>query len=157
MGKNNNMSVIINVKDSITLAVDERLLKKAIQMTLESVDRTDADVTLQLTDNEEMRQINLTYREIDHTTDVLSFNQDYVDPETQRYYLGDILISVEQAQSQAQDNNHSLSEECAFLAIHGTLHLLGYDHSNQPEKEEMCEKQDKLFRALFTTNQEQSQ
>lgn len=151
------MTVIINVKDSVTLAFNERIIKKAIQMTLESVERPDVDVTLQMTNNEEMRQINLTYREIDHTTDVLSFNQDYVDPETHRYYLGDILISVEQAQSQAQDNNHSLSEECAFLAIHGTLHLLGYDHSNHPEKDEMWEKQDELFRALFATEQEKSQ
>ena len=103
------------------------------------------DITLRLIDDDEMHQLNQTFRGEDKTTDVLSFNQDIQDPETGRFYLGDILISVPKAAIQAEEHAHSLEDEITLLSIHGTLHLLGYDHYTEEEKAIMWPLQDKIF------------
>jgi probable rRNA maturation factor len=95
-----------------------------------------------------MQKLNETFRGEDKTTDVLSFNQDVLDPETGRMYLGDILISIPTAKKQAANQGHPLDQECAFLAIHGTLHLLGYDHYDPEEKATMWAIQDRIFKKL---------
>jgi len=148
------MTVFINLNESETNAIDPSALKKAIQITLEFLNTPDVDVTLKLTDDHEMRQLNHAYRGIDRTTDVLAFNQNYVDPQSQQLYLGDIVISVETAKTQAKENNHSLLEECALLSIHGTLHLLGYDHDGAKEKAAMWEKQETLLKTFMKEIQE---
>ena len=130
--------------------VDEALLEKAIQSTVATLDKPEMDMTLRLTSDAEMRALNQRFRAIAASTDVLSFNQDYVDPETGRLYLGDIVISVDRALQQAPINHHSLDEECAFLAIHGTLHLLGYDHYEPGEKEEMWRLQDAVYERVLS-------
>jgi probable rRNA maturation factor len=124
-------------------------LQKAIQITLVAVEKPDVDITLKITNDEEMHQLNWTYRSIDKATDVLSFNQDYIDPETDRYYLGDIIISFDQAQAQAEENQQSLIEEFARLAIHGTLHLLGHDHAEPEEKNVMWDLQENLVNQVM--------
>lgn len=136
--------------------IDLSLLKAAIHLALQEESTKPIDVTVRLTNDSEVRQMNKNYRNEDHTTDVLSFTQDFIDPETGRRYLGDIIISVDRAIDQAQENNHTLNEECAFLAIHGTLHLLGYDHSEPREKEQMWRLQDALFQKLIDNYQEKS-
>lgn len=130
---------------SVSSEFNLKLLRNAIKTTLKRFDKDDCDITLRLTGDEEMRQLNLAYRGIDATTDVLSFNQDYMDPDTHRFYLGDILISVDKALEQASENRQTLSEECASLAIHGTLHLLGFDHINPEGKAEMWANQEEIF------------
>jgi probable rRNA maturation factor len=125
--------------------VDEDVLRTAVERTLKVLKKPEMDITLRLTDDEEMRQLNQTFRGEDKTTDVLSFNQDSLDPESGRTYLGDIVISIPQAEKQAESQGHSLTAECAFLAIHGTLHLLGYDHYDPAEKEQMWALQDQIF------------
>lgn len=125
--------------------VDEAFLQTAVERTLKFLKKTEMDITLRLTDDEEMQQLNQTFRGEDKTTDVLSFNQDSLDPETGRTYLGDIVISLPRAEKQAAAQGHSLTAECAFLAIHGTLHLLGYDHDEPAEKEAMWSLQDQIF------------
>ena len=125
--------------------VNPELLKMAISATLQKFNRSDVAITLRLTDDAEMKMLNKTYREESKTTDVLSFNEDYTDPETGQYYLGDIVISVNQAAIQAANQGHSLDAECAFLTIHGTLHLLGFDHYEPDEKARMWAVQDDLF------------
>ncbi len=82
------------------------------------------------------------------------FNQDLLDPETGLTYLGDILISVPTAAKQAVGQGHSLALECAFLAIHGTLHLLGYDHYDPEEKAEMWTLQERIFNAINLDGEE---
>ena len=72
-----------------------------------------------------------------HTTDVLSFPSDEVDPETGSQYLGDIIISIPRAAQQAQVGGHSLEAEVQLLVVHGTLHLLGHDHAEAEEKARM--------------------
>ncbi|MCB2203042.1 rRNA maturation RNase YbeY [bacterium] len=134
--------------------VDEVLLQMAVERTLLVLKQPNMDITLRLTDDEEMRRLNQTFRGEDKTTDVLSFNQDVLDPETGRTYLGDIVISLPQAEKQAGAQGHSLSAESAFLAIHGTLHLLGYDHYDPAEKEAMWVLQDQIFADISNTKGE---
>jgi probable rRNA maturation factor len=131
--------------------IDLSLIKAAVENTLFYLDQLDVDITIQLTDDREIAELNQTYRGEAKATDVLSFNQDFNDPETGNLYLGDIIISIETAAEQAPDYNLSLDEEIAFLAIHGTLHLSGYDHFKPDEKEEMWKIQDKIF--LMTMEQ----
>lgn len=91
---------------------------------------------------DEIKRLNQTYRNIDKPTDVLSFvNDDPMDKS-----LGDIFISVDQATIQAQDFGHSLDRELGFLAVHGYLHLKGYDHHTPDEEKIMIEKQEEILK-----------
>jgi len=103
------------------------------------------DVTIILSNDEFIHDYNKQYRDVDRSTDVLSFGSDEIDPETGEKYLGDVIISLDHAQFQAQEANHPVAEEVSMLAIHGILHLLGYDHSTEDEKKTMWNKQEELL------------
>ena len=133
--------------------VNQDLIRKAVKDTLLNFSRIQTDITIRLTNDNEIAQLNKHYRNISSPTDVLSFNQNYQDPETGRNYLGDIVISLETAKTQAPKYNLSLDQECAFLAIHGTLHLLGYDHATAEEKTRMWEIQEKILNELIKDSQ----
>ena len=148
------MTIIINFRKLPSHEVDQVMLEEAIRLTLLNHNETDAELTLQLTDDGTVRRLNQGYRGINETTDVLAFNQDFINPETNQTYLGDIIISLERARLQAVDNNHTLNDETALLTIHGTLHLLGYDHSDEEEKERMWKIQDKILLDLKLSRQE---
>ena len=135
-------------------AIHTELLQLAITATLQKFNRLDVDLTLRLTNDSEMEMLNRAFRDEPKTTDVLSFNEDYTDPETGRFYLGDIVISVDQAAIQAANQGHSLDAECAFLSIHGTLHLLGFDHYEPEEKAVMWAAQDDLFQTVMANYEE---
>jgi len=143
------MSIIINVSNSLSHNIDLELLEKVIRTALENHNKADTDLTLQITNDETIRQLNHAYRDINEATDVLAFNQDFINPETNQLYLGDIIISIDRARVQALENNHTINKECALLTIHGTLHLLGYDHSNEQEKLEMWKIQDKILKDVM--------
>lgn len=98
-----------------------------------------AAVTILLTDDEYIRALNLQYRDEDASTDVLSFPAGDPLPGSEHLleYLGDIAISVETAERQAAAKGHSLGAELQLLAVHGVLHLLGYDHTDEQQKAEM--------------------
>ena len=92
-----------------------------------------AEISVTIVDDEQIHELNLKHRNIDASTDVLSFplgeNGVYdVNPETGAQLLGDIVISIEHAVKQAKVYGHSLDREIAFLTVHSMLHLLGYDH-----------------------------
>ena len=96
------------------------------------------DFTLTFVEPEFIQELNRNYRNADAVTDVLSFESDgEVDPETEKAYLGDIIICAKQAEKQAEMSGHPLEAEIALLEIHGLLHLLGYDHITDAEREEM--------------------
>ena len=139
------MPINIYVDPKLQTNIDPTRIENAVRFTLEKEGQTDVEISIKLSDDIELRQLNETYRSIDKTTDVLAFNQGYNDPETGLTYLGDVIISVEQAQLQADENHQTLDEECARLAIHGTLHLLGYDHAEPADKEAMWEKQESIL------------
>ena len=127
----------------------------------------EAQVSLTLTDNASIRELNRTYRETDRETDVLSFPMipfaspaeydfleeadDCFDPDSGELLLGDIVISVERAAAQAAEYGHSLRREYCFLIAHSMLHLLGYDHEVPEEAAVMEQKQEAALQALGIT------
>lgn len=92
-----------------------------------------AEISVRFVDNEQIKELNAQYRNIDNATDVLSFplgeNGEYDrNPANDAVLLGDIVISMQRAMEQAEEYGHSLDREVAFLTVHSMLHLLGYDH-----------------------------
>ena len=123
----------------------------------------EAEVNVLLTDDEDIRQINKEYREIDRATDVLSFPMadydspsdfdrledmasDYFNPETGELLLGDIVISVDKVKEQAEKYGQSETRELAFLVAHSMLHLCGYDHMVDEERLVMEKKQEEILK-----------
>lgn len=103
-----------------------------------------------LADDDYLRALNSQFRQEDHATDVLSFPSGEPIPglpETMPY-LGDIAISVPYAERQARKQGHALLEELQLLAIHGVLHLLGYDHTSKEEKDDMWQMQAAILGGL---------
>ena len=91
-----------------------------------------------IVDNEYIHNLNRDYRKIDRPTDVITFAlEDYEDIKLEHRMLGDIYISIDKAHEQAQNYGHSLKREICFLAVHGFLHLLGFDHMNETDEKEM--------------------
>ncbi|MFN3927944.1 MAG: rRNA maturation RNase YbeY [Pseudanabaenaceae cyanobacterium] len=109
---------------------------------------TDCELTIRLTDDREIQQLNQQFRQINAPTDVLAFASLETDapliPELNTY-LGDIIISVETAQRQAAQQQWQFSKELLWLASHGFLHLLGWDHPDQASLEIMWQIQEKLL------------
>jgi len=109
-----------------------------------------AELTLRLTDAEEMHQLNATWRALDRPTDVLAFAALEGLPSIPMpfVYLGDIAIGVPVAQAQAEQEGHSLEAELAWLASHGLLHLLGWDHGDEITLQHMVNRQLALLEAI---------
>ncbi len=112
----------------------------------------DAEVSISFVDNNEIQEINRNYRQKDQPTDVISFAmQEEGEGETKilsedlPLMLGDIVISLDKAKEQAEDYGHSLDRELSFLALHGFLHLLGYDHENEEEEKAMFNRQEEIL------------
>ena len=144
----------------------ERTIKAAVVKTLEYENCDfDAEVSITITDNDEIRRINSEMRNIDRVTDVLSFpmlyfdeNGDIIDSDFdmdgENIMLGDIVISAERAKSQSEEYGHSFRREMAFLTVHSMLHLLGYDHVDNPEGERiMFAKQEDILNLLGITRE----
>lgn len=126
------------------------LFESAIQQVFQylKMDYDEFLISIRITDNCEIQELNKNYRNIDAPTDILSFTTDEFDPETQRTYLGDLVISHEKVKIQAEIAQHPLSTEYALMAVHGTLHLLGYDHAEPDEKKRMWMLQKDILAAL---------
>lgn len=134
---------------------DEKLedfIKNVCQGVLdhEELGDIDFDISITLTDDEEIRKINSEFRNIDRVTDVLSFPMLDFDEEVElfddvEYSLGDIVISTETAIRQAYEYGHSIDREMAFLLCHSMLHLLGYDHIEEDDERQMNELQEKIL------------
>jgi probable rRNA maturation factor len=108
----------------------------------------DADLTIVLTDNAQLQDLNREWMGVDAPTDVLSFPSNETDPESGNRYLGDILVSVQRADEQAKAAGHSVEAEVQLLVIHGVLHLLGHDHAVDEEKARMWKAQGEILAAL---------
>lgn len=130
------------------------LLNNAITETIHlSGGRSEAEVSLMLVDDQRIHALNLEYRGVDRPTDVLSFAlQEEMDEEPDFEFedemLGDIVISVERAREQAEEYGHSFEREIVYLAVHGTLHLLGYDHEEEDDKLKMRNKEEEVMTKL---------
>jgi probable rRNA maturation factor len=142
---------------SITIEIDQPFLEKVSPDELTQVVTAvfkhqkiepPGGLTIQISNDERLQQLNLEYLGIDAPTDVLSFPVPFKDPETGSQYYGDIVISYPTAAAQAQTGGHSIVDELKLLVVHGILHLLGYDHGADDEKLEMWGIQDQLLEAL---------
>lgn len=106
------------------------------------------DLAVVLTDDAQLRDLNRRYLGVDATTDVLSFSSSETDPDTGTAYLGDVLVSVPQAEVQAQAAGHPLKSEVQLLVVHGVLHLLGYDHADAAAKSRMWAAQAEVLASI---------
>ena len=134
-------------------SIPEDLLERAAQAVLrQEAKHQDSDLSIVLTDEARLRELNREYLGIDAPTDVLSFPASETDPQTGTRYLGDILISVPRARSQAEAAGHPLESEIQLLVVHGVLHLLGYDHAGPDEKAHMWKVQAQILESLGLGN-----
>ena len=153
----NTYNINVNQKSEPTKEYS-LIVKKVIEIAALEVNfRELFAIDVSFCNNEYIKKINKDFRNIDKVTDVLSFPiVDMINGEIQniegdldldagRVLLGDIIISLDMAKSQADEYGHSLDREIAFLTAHGLLHLLGFDHEIQEDEINMFEKQDKIL------------
>lgn len=142
---------IINFSDEqdVKLSADaQSLINSACNAVLKIEDFVnDAEINVMLVDDNEIKTLNSQFRNIDRSTDVLSFplgeNGEYdINPENDCAMLGDVVISVEHAVKQAEEFGHSIEREIAYLTVHSVLHLLGYDHIDEAEEKKIMRKKE---------------
>ncbi len=132
------MKITIHNQTSEKIFKIKRLLKRIFRHIEEK-----KNMQIIFVDQTTIHEMNKQFRDIDQPTDVLSFiNDDQAEPS-----LGDIFISIEQASIQAIDYGHSFEREIGFLAVHGYLHLKGYDHHTDEEEELMILEQERILSA----------
>lgn len=106
------------------------------------------EVSVTFVNNEKIQELNKQYRNVDEPTDVLSFpleDEEIALDESMPRFFGDIVISIPKAKQQAEEYSHSFERELGFLAVHGFLHLLGYDHQTEEEEKVMFQKQKEIL------------
>ncbi len=160
------MSIIIeNEYEAKTLEGYEAIIEEIVEAALDYEKFPyECQVSVTLVDNETIHQINREYREIDRPTDVLSFpaleydfggdfewldeaGVEFCDPESGEIVLGDIMISMDKVEEQAEEFDHSQKREFAFLIAHSMLHLMGYDHMEDDERVVMEQKQEEILQS----------
>ena len=153
--------IIYYENDQDKMEISEYLegrLKDGLNAVAKLHDLTDdTEVGITLVDDERIHEINREYRNVDRPTDVISFAldddlEDSDEPELidgpEEHLLGDIIISVETANRQGEEFGHGLEREIVYLAVHGLLHLLGYDHMVEEDKVIMRAKEEEALRAI---------
>ncbi len=148
----------MNLSIDFTVSWYNEIIQKAISATLEFEKfEFDTSVEVMIVSKEEIREINNSSRNIDKVTDVLSFPMfesaaDATVDEIGTVFLGSMVICKERAIEQAEEYGHSIEREVAFLAVHSTLHLLGYDHElGKKEEKEMFSKQEIILEGIGLT------
>ena len=155
--------IIENEQEKIPFTPEfEEIMQKAVATTLQVVggdDETDFEVSILITDDEGIHEINKETRDIDAPTDVLSFPilefdengvmiEESGDYDGELLLLGDIVLSLERAKAQAEEYGHSIEREVGFLTVHSMLHLFGYDHMTPEDEEEMFGYQDDILNEM---------
>jgi len=149
------MDILFTVNDAPGAETYKDTIVKTVTAAAAAHGFVNAIIDITVTNNGGIREINKKYR-VDSITDCLSFPQYEKDElktlaKTSRLLLGDVVISLEKAQEQAQEYGHSTGRELSFLALHSTLHLLGYDHAHPEDEREMINKQDEILNLLGIT------
>lgn len=154
------MIIEINYDEINELPNEEELIKTVVETVLkEEKVIQDLEIYVTLTNNENIHKINLEQRNVDRPTDVLSFpmfereeiNSLKEISKAEQYILGDIIVSIEKVKEQAEEYGHSFERELAYLITHGMLHLLGYDHMIEEEKEQMRKREEEILGELKIT------
>lgn len=157
------MVILIEDKQDKVRVTNElnRLIREAVEISIETEEfKYKSEVSICIVDNETIRQLNKNHRCVDMSTDVLSFPMIDMshgtldtpiyehDMDEGRVLLGDIVISVEMVEKQANEYGHSFERELAFLTTHGVFHLLGYNHTDEQHEKIMMEKQENVLRKM---------
>jgi len=141
----------LHIEQPYARNVESSQFERALHLTLWTFSHTDVTtINLTITNNETVQRLNHQYRGIDSPTDVLSFPNipDLDFPQLDQDHLGDIIIAYPVAESQAIAGGHPPMEELILLVIHGTLHLLGFDHDTPTAKTKMWTAQQKILTEL---------
>lgn len=144
------VDVLYDNRQDVMEITDENIsaIEKTVIACLETegMDGT-FEVSVSFVTNEEIKELNNQYRNVDSETDVLSFPMDD-DEDGEIIMLGDIVISTEKIIEQAKDFGHSLEREMLYLVAHSTLHLIGYDHMEEEDKLEMRQREKEVMKKL---------
>lgn len=137
---------------------DLQFVEKILQHAAGEEEIGEAEVSVSFVTNEMIREINREYRSKNQPTDVISFAMEEegegevpIQGMDEPRMLGDIIISLDRTREQAADYGHSFERELGFLAVHGFLHLLGYDHMEEQDEKKMFAKQDAILNSLGIT------
>ncbi len=159
------MALIVDVDVRIAQSDADRLelesfLTRVGSQVLSAEGWNDAEVSVVVTGDDEIKALNREFRGKDEPTDVLSFpleewdleegedESELGDPSPPEVLLGDVVISLERAAAQSDEYGHSLQRELGFLLVHGVLHLLGYDHETDEERQAMREREEAILSQL---------
>lgn len=148
---------IFDYTDESLTSEQEEVMKRAVETALKTEGfEFDCEISVVITDNSGIHEINREHRNIDAPTDVLSFPQyDFVSPTVfaeeliEPVMLGDIVISRERLAAQAEEIGHSFEDELAYLTVHSVLHLLGYDHIDEQDKKLMREHEKTIVKGII--------
>ncbi|MFP3897591.1 MAG: rRNA maturation RNase YbeY [Anaerolineales bacterium] len=146
--------VEVRIRPDFAHEISAPWLRRVVASTLRMEEQPqDVGITLLITGDEEIRDLNREYRDTDRPTDVLAFGgsegEPFVTPEGFPIYLGDVVVSYPRVVAQAEAVGHSVNEELALLLVHGCLHLLGYDHAGEEGRREMWERQEQIVEAVL--------
>ncbi|WP_313903024.1 rRNA maturation RNase YbeY [Planococcus salinarum] len=137
---------------------DMQFVERILQHAAKEEKIEDAELSVSFVTNDKIREINREYRDKDQPTDVISFAMEeqgegevVIQDSGEPRVLGDIIISLDRTREQAADYGHSFERELGFLAVHGFLHLMGYDHMNEEDEKNMFAKQDVILSSLGIT------
>lgn len=144
--------VEVQIAPAFANYLSHKRLREAVKQVLD-YEGVSGQVTVVVTDNEQIRTLNRDFLAQDTPTDVLAFSAreetgSFVSAPEMASYLGDVILSYPQAVEQAQDHGHSVEEELDLLIVHGVLHLLGYDHADEQGKATMWARQDVILNIL---------
>ncbi len=146
-----NLTLGIQVSPDFVGRVDTRRISGVVRQTI-GTDRLEEKLELGLVivDDAQIRDLNRQFRQVDSPTDVLAFammegESPKLENRAPPVYLGDVIISFPRAESQARETGHPVEDEVDLLVVHGVLHLLGFDHGTESEKEEMWARQEAIL------------
>jgi probable rRNA maturation factor len=142
--------VTIQVAPRVRDEVDEEsLYRMAAEVLRQEEVAEEIELSLIVTDDEAVRKLNRRFRGVDAPTDVLAFGaevgEQFVTAPESPPYLGDVVISYQRAQAQAEELGHAVAEELRLLVVHGVLHLLGYDHQEEAAAQKMREREERIL------------
>jgi probable rRNA maturation factor len=143
------MTVLLDYPAELSQHLDQAQIEKSVLTALDHQDKSmNTDLSVVVVDDARLQQLNRDFLGINSTTDVLAFPAGHTDPDTNRIYLGDVIISYQTASRQADQAGHSISNEIILLVVHGVLHLLGHDHLQPEEKSEMWSAKNEILGSL---------
>jgi probable rRNA maturation factor len=153
----NQVRIHLRVDPAYVGRIRRTRLREAIRAALDcGCEERSVELTVVITADAHVKELNRTYRGVDAATDVLSFgltdaSQPFPSSSAARAYLGDVVISYPRAEKQAAAYGHTTDDELLLLAVHGALHLLGYDHEKPADQEQMWRMQGAALTRLGIT------